>query len=587
MGKETFIFAEILRETRTLRGQVEAALLGSKDDKVRDLAREIPSLREGKGTGHTSPLSLAFVGQYNAGKSTLISALTGRRDIPIDADVCTDKVTAYDWNGILLLDTPGIHAGYPDHDSKTYAAIDRADLLVFVISNELFDDVTGPHFRSLAFEKNKAREMMLVVNKMTQDPGTPEIKKPDIERVTAPLKCEDFRTVFVDALAYLEALDAEDPQEQDELRAVAGMGNLVESLNGFVRDREFMGRLTTPLFTLRSLTQQAEAYLSVDFPEERAALELLHRKGSILLASKTQLRSALRGIISRGVSDITTYGDMVAESIEPGKRGEDVQKEHEAAQQRANQRCEKLAEEVRLCVENALHELDSQMKSLEGGVLARALQTRMSRPASGREEDQSQGVMWEPRMDTMPADWPARAKKIGDVANSIGQYATEWARGPLAEAARAGSATAARGSQAHQVVYNVGKFFGAKFQPWGAVRVARAVGNAGRVIAAVGGVLAVVAQVAEDRQKEKERVQLRDARDGVRTAYRDSALAVETDFWQQFERFCKDFYDVEIEAVQKQVAELAGRSQGRTEETRTFKAFSECATALICRVQEN
>lgn len=31
-------------------------------------------------------ITVAFVGQYNAGKSTIISAFTGRRDIKIDSD---------------------------------------------------------------------------------------------------------------------------------------------------------------------------------------------------------------------------------------------------------------------------------------------------------------------------------------------------------------------------------------------------------------------------------------------------------------------------------------------------------------------
>lgn len=38
-------------------------------------------------------LTVAFVGQYSSGKSTLISALTARRDIKIDADIATDKTT--------------------------------------------------------------------------------------------------------------------------------------------------------------------------------------------------------------------------------------------------------------------------------------------------------------------------------------------------------------------------------------------------------------------------------------------------------------------------------------------------------------
>ena len=64
-------------------------------------------------------LSIAFIGQYSAGKSTIISALTGRRDIHIDADTATDKITAYAWNGVKLIDTPGLFTDRGDHDEIT------------------------------------------------------------------------------------------------------------------------------------------------------------------------------------------------------------------------------------------------------------------------------------------------------------------------------------------------------------------------------------------------------------------------------------------------------------------------------------
>lgn len=145
--------------------------------------------------------------QRITGKSTIISALTGKKDIPIDADVSTDTVTGYDWEGVQLLDTPGIHAGYADHDATTYETIDRADFLVFVITGELFDDLMGEQFLDLAFTRDKATEILLVVNKMGMDPGTPEIKLPDIAKVTGPRSPEDFGTVFIDVQSYLEGLE--------------------------------------------------------------------------------------------------------------------------------------------------------------------------------------------------------------------------------------------------------------------------------------------------------------------------------------------------------------------------------------------
>ena len=153
----SFEFGQILSATQQLQRDLRAATARSEDPKVRALSRELDEVRIVGASSDAPPLTVAFVGQYNAGKSTILRVLTGREDIVIDSDVCTDTVTAYDWNGVRLLDTPGIHAGHPGHDEKTYAIIDRADLLVFVVTSELFDDTTGHHFRELAFDRQHAQ----------------------------------------------------------------------------------------------------------------------------------------------------------------------------------------------------------------------------------------------------------------------------------------------------------------------------------------------------------------------------------------------------------------------------------------------
>ena len=590
MKNSHFEFSEFLKQAAGLRNRLCESLGKSPDEKVRELLDGVPAFEPHETPGaSSSPLTVAFVGQYDSGKSTMISALTDRRDIPIDADVCTDKVTAYDWSGIRILDTPGIHAGYPVHDEITYAAIDKADLLVFAITNELFDDVIGAHFRDLCFARNKASETLLVVNKMGQDSGTPEIKLPDIERVTRPLTPQDFRTTFVDALSCLEAGEESDEDDRRELLEIANFDSLVEALNRFVRDKGLMGRLTTPLFELRAIAQQAEAFLAVDMPEERAAIELLNRKRGLLLGSRSRLRGTMSGLVSAAASDLVALGDAVAESVDPGSSEESVQAEHEAAQKKARERCERLASDAQTAVEAELVELRRQLEALENGVLAQELKGQVSaaliaaKNADGASGDPSE-VQWEGGA-TAPSDWPKRVKKVAEVADGFGKYAARWATGPMAEGAKVGSATAARGSQAHQGVYNVGKFFGVKFRPWGAVKVARAIGNAGRVIAAVGGVLAVVAQIVEDKQLDEQRLKLRDARDGIRTAYRESVREIERAFWVRFEDFSRDFYGSELAAVDEMLAGLVDQRSGRGESAKDFSGIASQATRQIESIQ--
>lgn len=597
MSKVQFEFAEYLDQVNSLRTRLLDALGVSDDDKVAALMGDVPTI--------TSPddgvlLTLAFIGQYNAGKSTIISALTKKRDIPIDADVCTDKVTGYDWeavhadgqNTIRLLDTPGIHAGYTNHDELTYQTIDKADLLVFVITSELFDDVIGPHFRDLAFKRDKAREILLVVNKMGMSPGTPEVKRPHLAEVMKPLAVEDFGTVFIDALSYLEGLEETDAKDQQELFDIAGFDRFVKGLNTFVSNRRLMGRLTTPLFLLRSVAQQAEAYLASDMPEERAAIELLGRKRALFYSSRARLYETLRGLINAAATDITTYGDEVAETIEPGSTEESVQTQHENAQKRVEERCSQLEQGAKSAIEKELQGLDRQLKELYNGVLAQELRGQVLNTSVHNGDDF--GKMDGPKVEwtdsgstgsTRPADWPVRLQKVGNIAKHLGEYTANWTTGPFAQAAQFGSATTARGSQGHQVIYNVGKFLGVKFKPWGAVNVARHMGNVARVINVVGGVLSVIAQIQEEKQQEKHRRQLRDARDSIRQDYRDAVQAIEVDFWATYEEFSQNFYDGELNAIDASRDELVGPRHTRTEAANLLGQAASEAQTLIQEIQ--
>ena len=61
-----------------------------------DLDKEKVLLEENyKSINSKDKISLAFIGQYSAGKSTIIKALTGEENIKIDSDIATSEVTNY------------------------------------------------------------------------------------------------------------------------------------------------------------------------------------------------------------------------------------------------------------------------------------------------------------------------------------------------------------------------------------------------------------------------------------------------------------------------------------------------------------
>ena len=156
-----------------------AELAGAKEalEKKALRALEDAGVKPDMNGSKTDKVRIVFAGQYSAGKSSIIKMLTGDDTIATGAKITTEETHTYEWNGLEIVDTPGVHTTLrPDHDEISYKAIASADILVFVVTNELFDAYIADHFRHLAIDKDKAGEMVLVVNKMDRAAGgnTPE-----------------------------------------------------------------------------------------------------------------------------------------------------------------------------------------------------------------------------------------------------------------------------------------------------------------------------------------------------------------------------------------------------------------------------
>ena len=110
-----------------------------------------------------SMINIVFVGQYSAGKSSIIKMLTKNEGIEVGAAITTQQYTPYVWNGMYIVDTPGIQTGIrEDHDAITAEAIQKSDLIVFVITTIL------RYFNKLAYDMGKGKQMILAINKMSR-----------------------------------------------------------------------------------------------------------------------------------------------------------------------------------------------------------------------------------------------------------------------------------------------------------------------------------------------------------------------------------------------------------------------------------
>ncbi len=590
-------FHETLMLISNLTNRLNKVLDGTKDEHIRKLVQElneneiITSCSDRKGYA----LKIAFVGQYNAGKSTIITALTGRDDIPIDGDVCTSQVTAYDWNGVNLLDTPGIRAGYPDHDAITYDAIDKADLLVYAVTSELFDPLTGKNFKELCFDPHhKAPETILVVNKMSFDAGGKQVKLPDIEKVTGPLSPEDFRTTFIDAEYYLESLNAEDQTDRQELYDLSNIAEFIDVLNRFISEKGYLGRITSPLFVIRTVAEQAKVYLTAEIPEYRGIIEILNRKRGLILESRMRLHSKFSGLVNSTINEIVELGDRLAEAIEPGVKEKSLISKHKEAIVQAENSCEKLSLEIESEIQLEISSLSKQLEVLKNSDIARKLQESVDysqssafKTESDKFKNKTEGVKWDVNNNFIPSDWPKHMQKIGGVLEKIPGHTGKWFIGPkVAGGANPVKMSGIAGSKGHQAVLNIGKYFGVKFKPWGAVKIASNLSKAAKILGAVGGILGVLSQIIDDKQAEKCRIQLQENRSSIRIAYRDSAHSVESDFKQKYNDFSHDFYDTELTSIDQTISSFSGQQSMRKMEAEELSAISAEASKEIIALHQ-
>ncbi len=518
-------------------------------------------------------VNLVFAGQYSAGKSSIMKVLTGREDIAIGAGITTEKTHTYDWGGITVVDTPGVHTQLrPDHDEITYRAIAGADLLVFVVTNELFDSHLAKHFRNLAIERDKAHEMMLVVNKMRRcakgnSQEAQNVIREDLRKVLAPFTPEDLRTTFIDAEAALESKTETDDEIAKILLKKSGVDGFTQELNRFVREKGLSSRYTTALYSLEQILQEALASESTGDKDIDALEELLLQRRRALLDTQDRIPRAVEGEIQNASSQIRQEGRKVADMINGSADQKAVDQELQAAQDRVQNLAEQLEKSVQVVIGKHMKALDDRVGDIANSELAKELLPRLVH----RIEQAS-----------ISPEAMKNLKKASDISSKLGEFLVRNSftpkTGTLGGLFKLNQYS---GTATHGAVKAIGKFFGKSFKPWEAVKWTRTVANVGRVFAVAGTVLTFVLQIKEDADAAQLEVDLRESRSAVRSGFNDAAHVIEMHFDKATQSFVSSAISSEIENVDSQLDELRNLQQTRSDLFQSLLGLLEETRELI------
>lgn len=484
-------------------------------------------------------LEIAFVGQYNAGKSTIMKTLTGNDEIIIGQDVTTEKVEAYSWGNVILVDTPGIYAGRPDHDEISIKYMDKADLLVYVITTQGFSEGTAENFRQLAFSEDRINKMMLVINKSSQ--GNQEIAKEnwieDALKVTDPKTANDVYLSIIDAQDYLEAQSILDKSDKNELINYSGFDNFIANLNQFISDKGMLGRLITPLNVINTNLNHVINLFTAINEDVKNLQELIQRKQFRLKESKLKIETIVDEQIHTLCSFIKKEGQKIANLIEKGSNKEILDSEFTTSKEKIEYEIKDTSKKIEVSIESEFNALQIELDILMDSELAHTLINK-----------KNININFNTNIEFKEFDKTKFDNGL-NIVNQIGTLTKGFTTSENAVNLGLQGLKKVSGSDAHKAVYNVGKFFGKNFEPWGAVKIADKFAKVGNVLSHAAVILPVLAAGYEQHQEKKDNDKIIKARQEARKSFDDVALEIKSSFQGQFQKLLEESYHIELKSV--------------------------------------
>lgn len=490
------------------------------EDLVQQLNSDLATVTDRK------QLKIAFVGQYSAGKSTIISALTGCKDIKIDANVATDKVSEYHWNNIILMDTPGILAGKTEaHDISTKEALSNCDLIFYVLTSQLFDDIVFNNFIDLAYNQHFADKMFIIINKMGMESGNYDDLVRNYTTSLANMftergyKLSDFPIAFIDAYDYIEGIEEND----EEFVQVSHFEQFIDMLNSFVsRKGVIKKQFDTPIRLLQSYAKNI-AVSAID----TTLAEFYRQFEQRLLKSQRELKQEVENILysydSNSMREVINLTNEIGEGIK--------EEDWKLKQDELNKKLENTISTTSNDIEQKIEETyKSLMNDLEDfgnkdAIVAYSdhLQEKLNAPNITMTERQNLTTQ------NLTIAWLRNgAISINNLAPNVNSVF--------------GGISNASGSALHNTVYNTAKFFGKNFKPWEAVRWASNIAKFAKFgIPIITGGLDIFLQLRNNQQEKKIEKQIREAKNKMITSYQTEINKIKDQFTQYLQSVLNNY----------------------------------------------
>ena len=444
-------------------------------------------------------------------------------------------------------------------------------MLIYVITNELFDNYLAEHFRKLAIDKNKAGEMILVVNKMERTAyGNTEIQqsilREDLRKVLDPYTPEQMNLCFLDAQSYIDGLEEreDDPEEADELIETSGYEDFIKTLNHFVSTKGTIAKETTRLYMLDEQMGKAIKSLEQHSSDKNIdALELnFQEQRHTFSDARNRLKQEIMDIYVSAATEIRTIGLDAANIITEGCNKDEVERELEDKVRKAEKIIDSCQEKSVEVFENRLEEVGEALDSIENSEVTKNMKASL-----------------EGNFDVLPENIKKILTGASGGAHKAGQFV-------LQNAYKSGVNGGLKlsnfsGSTIHDLVKKAGHSIGYKFKPWEAIKLTKGIAIGSQILGALGVGASIFMQIKADQDEDKRAEELRKNRQNIRSQFNTAANELE-DHGRVFvrENISKSL-DNSIQNIDNKIKEIQSTRTDRNQLCRDMEEMqSKCHTLI-------
>ena len=526
--EQIFEFGKISEEFSKILEDSKKIVSNYNNEIVESLAKDIEEIENQK------LLTVALIGQYSAGKSTIISALTGNKSIKIDADIATDKTTDYEWNNVLLTDTPGLWTDRKDHDDITYKKIKESDLLIYCLTSDLFDDIILENFKKIAFEEKQKNKMMVVVNKMSMESGEySELVgnyKKSLNDSLEPYKIDEFPLCFIDAADYIEGVD----ENENELKELSHFNDFVKLINIFIKEKGIWAKFSTPIY--RTISFIDNSILSITSKDNKEFLILINRIEKEVRFKKQLAYNRVAPLIMELSSTIISYSNDITSKI--GVENIDF----DSMQKEIDIKIKKDIEETQIKIQEVLNKINEELND----TIKELFDSDLGKYVLDSINDSKLNINNVSLIDftEIMSNFSSISNITGKVAGSVKNFIGANNAGLILKAKDLAS-----GNQAVEIVKNIGHFFGVKFQPWGAINIVKNIGNVANFLGPILSIFSIGMEVANFVKDEENAKKLSRAKQDCYNEFSKISRDIEKQFNNQLESYIKEVFDKILEQI--------------------------------------